>query len=169
VQDVACLDLRGSFELAFIAFNSFAELITEKDQRSALERIFGVLARGGRVVCTLHNPAVRLRSIGQGPTTLARFPLDSGDGRVILTADLDYDSQTRQVSGVQTVRQVDRGGKTVGEHVLPICFALIEPTTFEQMSTQAGFKLDALHGDYRRSAFDAQDSPYMIWALGKPD
>jgi hypothetical protein len=39
------------------------EIIDPADQRAALDAVFSPLEPGGRFICTLHNPAVRRRSV----------------------------------------------------------------------------------------------------------
>jgi hypothetical protein len=44
-------------------------------------------------------------------------------------------------------------------------FSLIERTTFEAMSRDAGFEVVDLYGSYQRQRFDRAVSPVMIWVL----
>jgi hypothetical protein len=167
-QDVSRLQVEPIYELVLIPFHSFAELVTESDRRSTLDAVFRALIPGGRFVCTLHNPAVRLKAVGSGPTTVVRVPDETGTGELRITADLKLDAGGSRVRGSQTVEHVDSDGRTTLERTLPIEFANIERSEFEEMALRAGFEVDALYGDYKRSSFLPESSPYMVWVLSRP-
>src|SRR5919202_1689975 len=57
--DVRHLDLHEQFDLALIPFNSFSELVSPRDRELALGAAHGCLKEGGRLICPLHDPAVR--------------------------------------------------------------------------------------------------------------
>ena len=62
--DVRHLDLgeKEEFELVLVPFHSFSELASPRDRELAMRAVFGCLREGGRLVCPLHNPAIRARS-----------------------------------------------------------------------------------------------------------
>lgn len=167
-QDVTRLRLPTTYDLALIPFNSFAELITEDAQRAAILSIFDALAPGGKLICTLHNPPVRLQSVGRGMATLARFPIEGEAGQLVLKADFAYDPTRKLVHGFEIFERVSEKGETVSARKLPVQFALIDPASFEELVRSAGFEVEELFGDYRRSPFSPQTSPYTIWSLRKP-
>lgn len=163
-QDVRDLDLRSRFPLALMPFHSFAELLTERDRRRAIGSIRRFVSPHGRFVCTLHNPAVRLRSIRPELATVGRFPAARG-GEVVLRTRLSFDEASGIVEGVQILEEIDAGGATRRERFVPIRFALLWPEAFETLAREGGFEVEALYGDYGRSPFDPEESPYMIWSL----
>lgn len=167
-EDVARMRLPPAFDLVFIPFHSFAELAAKEDQRAALHAIFDTLTKGGRFICTLHNPRVRLKSIIQGPATVIRCPLEGDEGEILLKADMKYDADEKLVHGLQILEVFDKAGKRTTERKIAIRFALIEPSALEAMARDAGFEKEELYGDYQRSGFSPESSPYMIWFLRKP-
>ena len=168
-RDVAALELPAVYELAVIPFHSFAELLTREDRQAALRAVHAALAPGGRFVVTLHNPAIRRRSMGQGLTTYGTFPLEDGTGEVVLKTDLSFDPETRRAHGVQILEQLDANGELMKSRTLPLQFILLEREAFEGLAREAGFEIERLYGDYQRSPFSAESSPYMIWRLRKAD
>jgi hypothetical protein len=44
---------------------------------------------------------------------------------------------------------------------------VVEKDAFEQMATEAGFRVAGLCGSYDRAPFDPERSPVMIWWLEK--
>ncbi len=167
-QDVRYLDLDSRFALAILPFHAFAELLTDEDRRMALAAVHASLAPGGSFVCTLHNPLVRLRSISAELTTLCRSPAPGDEGEIVLRIRGAFDERSGTVTGMQILEHIDREGCKREARRIPVRFALLERHSFEQLAREAGFEVEALHGDYMRSDFDPEESPYMIWRLVRP-
>lgn len=165
LADVRSLPFGRAFDLAFLPFHSFAELITDADRRAALASVHRVLVRGGRFICTLHNPAVRLETIDGRVRTLGRRPRPGGPGELALQTRLAFDPATRLASGTQWIDELDEEGRVIRRRTLPIRFALLDRAAFEALAEAAGFRVLALSGDYRDSPYREHESPYMIWTL----
>lgn len=162
-QDVSQLQLPGGFQLAFIAFNSFEELISRKDQLRALAGIRRILAAEGRFLCTLHNPTTSLRSISTGPQVSATAQLD---GRQIsLEIDVRHDTATGIVQGTECLIIRATTGEVISSETLPLRYRLIEELDFRRLVETAGLSVVEVFGAYDRSAFDRETSPFMIWCL----
>jgi len=160
--DVARMAFPPEFALALLPFQSFNELTDEEDQRAALRGVWSALVPGGRFVCTLHNPPVRLRSVGQGATTLGPFPRSDGPGTVEVVLELGYEPAARILAGTETERALDAEGAVVREHRLPLRFVLIEPVAFFALAEDTGFEILEVFGDYARAAFIPESSPFAI-------
>jgi len=165
-EDVTRLELPPTFEMALLPFHSFAELLAEGDRKGALASIHAALLPGGRFLCTLHNPPVRLKTVGRGLETVSRGSFDNGEIRIL--ADLVHDAESNQVHGTQILEILDEAGETREKRTWPLRFALIEATEFEALARTAGFEVEALWGDYSHAPFVSDSSPYMIWMLRKP-
>jgi hypothetical protein len=59
----------------------------------------------------------------------------------------------------------DADGRMTEKRWLDVRFRLIEQAEFEAMAQEAGFRVVALHGDYDRSPYEEDRSPFMIWIL----
>lgn len=163
--DVTCLELNSTFDLVLLPFQSFHELRTEAQQRKALNEIARSLKPNGRLICTLHNPRVRVQSISQGPSRYGPFPRTDQDGSVALSVDLNYDADTGIVTGWQTVHELDAAGQEVAEHRLQIQFSLMELDAFQKLAQSVGFVIEEVFGNYDRSPFIPDTSPYIILSL----
>jgi hypothetical protein len=164
-RDARNLGFVERFSLAILPFHSFSELLTRADQEAALRSVHAALTPGGVFICTLHNPTVRLQSIHSGMATVARHRAPSGQGEIILRADLTYDAKAGIVSGVQTIEEHRTRCEPATLVSTPIRFALIERHVFEDMARGAGFIVDSLCGDYEYGDFDQAQSPCMVFAL----
>lgn len=164
-QDVTCLSLPGKYDLAIIPFNSYMEITTRVGQGAALRSIHRHLLPGGRLIVTLHNPNVRLRRVDGLIHTIGRFPLDDGGATFTLSVTEAYDAASALVTGIQVFEAVDSRGRALWRRDVPIMFRLVARQEFEDLAASAGLRVDAVFGDYDRSAYDAEASPYIITHL----
>jgi SAM-dependent methyltransferase len=164
-QDVVRLSLPDRYGLAIIPFNSFSEITDVNDQDAALRSIRACLEEKGRLVVTLHNPPVRRRRIDGTVHTLGPFPPE-GDGPVVTIDIVERAGEPAgTVTGTQTIRASKRDGSILWQRVVDIRHRLVEHGEFEGMALKAGYVVDGLIGDYDRSPFSEQSSPFMIWLL----
>jgi SAM-dependent methyltransferase len=165
-MDVAKLDLpERAYPLIILPFQSFAELLEPADQRSALERIAAHLADGGRFICTLHNPRVRRRTIDGQLRLLGTAPLSHREGTLLLWSVQQTEAGGAIVRAGQIYELYDQDGRMEEKRWLDVRFRLVEPSEFRSMAEAAGFRATTLYGDYDRTPFDEEQSPYMIWVL----
>jgi|SRR5215211_3033659 len=165
-MDVARLDLpERAYPLILLPFQSFAELRDPEDQRSALERISAHLADGGRFICTLHNPRVRRRTIDGQLRLLGAVPLSRRAGSLLLWSVQQAEAGGAIVRAGQIYELYDQDGRMEEKRWLDVRFRLVEPSEFRAMAEAAGFRVAALYGDYDRTPFDEEQSPFMIWML----
>jgi SAM-dependent methyltransferase len=163
--DVGALPFAGAFDLVLWPFHGLSELSAPEEQRRAVEEAGRVMAPGGRFVCTLHNPEVRLRSIDGKWHRLGTIDLTEGQGKIVFSARFEFDPESRLVSGVQRFEELDDEGKLLEERSLPVRFSLPSRSAFETMIENAGLEVQQFFGSYSKEPFAAKDSPYMIWIL----
>ncbi len=165
-QDVAALSLERRFTLALLPFNSLSELTSPSDQRSALRSIHACLQPGGRLILTLHNPRVRLSRVTGREYEITRAPLDPALGSSLLVRLKEYhDPVSGLVTGVQTFEAINADGGTLWTRSVHIAFRLVAKEEAETMFSETGFEAEWLFGNYDRSPYRDNDSPYMIWGL----
>ncbi len=167
--DATRLTLDGPFRLAIIPFNSFSEFRSTELQRSVLSGIRRCLAPDGRLIVTLHNPAVRRVRIDGQLHVLGQYPLADSDDTLTLQSVETLDPDTGLVSGHQYFEAYDRDGRLVWQRILTVAFRLVNHREFQDLVREAGFRVESLVGDYARSPFVEASSPFMIWALTRTD
>lgn len=169
---IVCADIRGlplhadRYELVVIPFNSFAELTTHDDQSTALREIRDVLVPGGTLICTLHNPTIRARSLDGETRVLGTYELSSGRHLEIRVCG-SLDAATGLARSEQAFRIYGPRGQFEEERVQVVDFALIPRGSLLALAQAAGFEAGGLLGDYDGSSFEPETSPYMIWTLLK--
>ncbi len=165
--DVRRLDLgEEGFELALIPFHSFSELVSSRDQLLALRAAYRSLKRGGRLICPLHNPASRARSADGVLRLNGSFPT-TDSGLLIVSGFETFEKDFGVVNRVQLYEFFDASNDLRAKRALPMRFALIERGEFAELADAVGFLPVALYGDYDRSEYLENTSPYMIWVLEK--
>jgi SAM-dependent methyltransferase len=167
LADVRELNLGRKFELIFIPFHAFAELISPLDQRRTLQVIHQHLSDEGTFICTLHNPSVRLKRVDGQLHLLAAFPLRERPGKLLVWNLESYDQKRAMVDGVQLFEEYDEKGLMRARRLVDIHFRIIQKQEFENLARASGFGVISLIGDYSCSPFRESDSPFMIWKLQK--
>ncbi|MDQ3911716.1 MAG: class I SAM-dependent methyltransferase [Actinomycetota bacterium] len=165
--DVRHLSLREEeFDLALIPFHSFSELVSPRDQEFALKATYKCLKEGGRLICPLHNPAVRARSADGALRFNGSFSTADG-GLLVVSGFETIDEDSGVVDRVQLYEFFDASNNLRAKRVLPMRFALIARSRFAELARAVGFVPVALHGDYHRGDYLEDSSPFMIWILEK--
>jgi SAM-dependent methyltransferase len=165
--DIGRLSLDRRFALVFIPFHSFAEITDPAEQRQVLRAIHAYLSPGGRFICTLHNPPVRLKSVTGAKRKLGDFSLP--DGHLLTLASVEnYDAASGCVRGTQFYEVRDYGGGVVAEMAVNLHFRLYSFNEFQSLAEEARFVPIHLYGNYSYAPFEPDSSPFMIWILRRP-
>jgi SAM-dependent methyltransferase len=166
--DVRHLDLgeKEEFELVLVPFHSFSELASPRDRELAMRAVFGCLREGGRLVCPLHNPAIRARS-ADGALRFNSSSLTTDGGRLVISGFETLDESSGVVDRLQFYEFFDASNELLAKRVLPMRFALIDKRGFVELADSAGFVPVALYGDYGRNEYSEESSPFMVWILEK--
>lgn len=166
-MDVRELALDILFDLIFIGFNSFSEILTRVDQGLALRRIRSHLSNDGTFVCTLHNPAIRKKGLNNQVIDFGTYDVPDSKARVKVTGQYQLDAVTEMATGVQTYIETDRGGLILKETKLPVRFHLMSSDYFRDLAHENGLAVRHLYGDFDRSSFNESQSPFIIFVLNK--
>ncbi len=166
-MDVRELNLDKQFDLIFIPFHSFAELLTLSDQCKTLARICEHLANDGRFICTLHNPHIRLKQVDGQLRLWGKYLLQNRPGTLLFWGVESYDSETHIVNGLEFFEEYDANDVMQMKRAVELHFRIVTKCEFETLMTSNGLKVTALYGDYACSEFHDDSSPFMIWVLHK--
>jgi SAM-dependent methyltransferase len=166
-MDATDFALPEQFDLIIIPFNAFGEFADPAAQRATLATIRPHLADGARLIVTLHNPPVRLKTIDGQVHLRGKYALPSGQGTLFLSSWERHDASTHLVTGAQFYERYDRDGFMQSKRFVELRFYLHTRDTFEALVMAEGYRVLTLYGDYERAPFDPEQSPFMIWVLGK--
>jgi len=166
-MDASSFSLRQQFDLIIIPFSAFAEFTDPSVQQKPLATIYSHLADTGRLICTLHNPEVRLKTIDGQVHLRGKYALPDNQGTLLLWTQESYDAGTRLVTGAQFYELYDRDGVMQSKRFVELRFYLHSKETFESLAQSQGYRVAALYGNYERAAFQPEKSPFLIWILSK--
>jgi SAM-dependent methyltransferase len=166
-MDLCDFLLPDPYDLIIIPFNSFAEITQPDSQRRALTTIRSHLTEGGRLICTLHNPAARLKLIDGQIHWRGKYPLPENAGTLMLSTVENFDANSHLVKGAQFYEIYTPDGAMQMKRFVTIEFYLHSRESFEALALAQGYTISAFYGDYQGSVFDPEKSPFMIWVLSK--
>jgi SAM-dependent methyltransferase len=165
--DVCEFDLGRQFKLILLPFNSFSEILSSENQLKALHRIYLHLQPGGTFICTLHNPAVRKKSVDGQLHLWGNYPLINRNGTLLFWVTQDFDDSGHFVNGIEFFEEYNASGILISKRLVEFSFSLISKEEFEEMAQSAGFKIKKLYGNYYLEEYNKENSPYLIWLLQK--
>ena len=165
VMDITRLALNASFDLVFIPFHSFSEIVGREMQKRAFAGVRDHLAPGGRFVCTLHNPALRLRTADGVLRLLGHFPVQDSTDTLRLYSQERVVAEEGVVRGWQFYERYSADGELMEKFQLELCFSILTHDGLSSLAAETGFRTVEIFGDYSRGAFDPDLSPVMIWVL----
>jgi ubiquinone/menaquinone biosynthesis C-methylase UbiE len=166
-MDMCHFSIPAKFDLIIIPFNAFAEVTQPALQEKALVLIQSHLVEGGHLICTLHNPAVRLGTCDGQVHWRGSYPLPDQAGNLFLSSLEDYEPGSHLVKGFQFYELYNADGMMRSRRFVEIEFYVHTRESFEKLARSQGYIVKALYGDYDRKDFQAEKSPFMIWVLGR--
>ncbi len=167
VMDVRALDLGRSFDLAILPFHAFAELVGEEDRSAFLAGVHRHLQRGGKFICTMHNPRVRMNTVDGAMRIVGRYEMREKDASLLVWLTERVAGSTGVINAVQIFEEYDQENVLRVRKFMPMQYSFISDEEAGSLFTRAGFAIEAVYGDYSRAAFAAESSPFMIWTLKK--
>ncbi len=105
--DVRELDLAERFELIIIPFHSFSEILSPADQQKTMLAIHRHLTNTGRLICTLHNPPVRLKRVDGQLRLWDKSRLEKGNGLLLLWGQEEYGADRRTVNILEFLEEYE--------------------------------------------------------------
>lgn len=159
------LDETG-FDFAYCVSNTLMHLTSQRDQLAALENAHRHLRPGGRLLVDLFSPDIpHLVEIG-GLNILADQWWDEEQEATVMkwvVRDVDVAHQLQQTTFIYETLYADgRSHKTV----LPFALRFLWPSEGELLLEKAGFRLEALWGDFDGNPHTS-DSERLIFLASK--
>lgn len=164
-QDVCRLDLGEKFDLAFIPFHSFSEIVDAGLRRQALEHIYEHLMPNGLLFISLYNPGNRITLADGEQKCLGKFPL-GGDRTLTVSILNSFSATGRIICGEQYYEIRDALENFLEARKLPICFSIISMEEMRNLARAADFEVAEIYGDYEKGPY-TKDSRFMNFLLKK--
>jgi SAM-dependent methyltransferase len=164
-EDFTRLQIRGTFPLILLAFNTFSHLTDAEAIRAALEGIAARLAPGGWAVMALPNPIPLFGSPAEGLVLERTFRDEARNVTVEQFSSLRVD-RIDQIGRITWLYDEIAADGAVRRTTAPMTLRYFFPNELELWLRGAGLAPAHVWGDYDRSAFE-EDSPALIVAAGR--
>lgn len=162
--DMRDFELGQRFSLVTIPYRAFLHNLSVDDQLRTLARVRRHLGEDGRLILNVFDPTVRLLAAGHWSPPADRqreFRHPRTGNRVTIREDFRYDLERQLVDGAFVYDELDAGGHLVATTHAPLTLRYVFRYEMEHLLARAGFRVDALFGDFRRGPFQA--SREQIW------
>jgi ubiquinone/menaquinone biosynthesis C-methylase UbiE len=170
--DMTSFDLGEAFGLVIIPAHSFQFMLTPADQLSCLESISRHLAPGGSIVIHVdHQDVEWLGDLMKGKAGVhekAGQFIHPMTGRSIQCfRSWSYEPSTQTASAHTIWQETNAEGHVVSQWERgPIRLHCMFPFEMEHLLSLAGLAVEAMYGDFFRTAF-RDDSQEMVWIAKK--
>lgn len=162
--DMCRFDLGRTFALVTVPFRGFQHLLTVEDQLACLEAVRRHLRLEGRFVLDVFNPSLAKLADDRYLSEWGEEPeFTMPDGRqVVRRARVARRDHARQVLDIELIYLVTHpdGREERLVHAFPMRYFFRYEA--EHLLARAGFRVEAVYGDYDRSPFGAKDPGEII-------
>lgn len=150
--DMTIASAGSDFSLAFLVFNTIANLLSQDEQVACFRNAARHLTPGGRFVIELWVPELRSLPVGHTGTVVVSEP-----GYLLIDS---YDTLTQRVVShhVRFDPDID-GGREARIGRTPHRY--IWPSRLDLMAQLAGFRLESRWADWSRSEFTAESRSHV--------
>ncbi len=164
--DMRTFDLGRRFARVFIPYRAFLHLLTDAEQRMALERIHQHLAPDGRLVFNVFDPdmeiiAAHRGELGGAMKRAAEFAHPRSGNRVILWDTRHYQLEQQILDQYFIFEELDREGHSVGRTFSRLILRYVHRFEMQHLLDLSGFEVVDLYGDFRRGPF--QSGGEQVW------
>jgi hypothetical protein len=153
------------FSLVTIPYRAFLHNLNVEDQLQTLRRVRGHLSESGRLILNIFDPKVQNLAAGKWsmpPDRRREFVHPRTGNRVLIKEEFTYDLERQMVEGAFLFDEIDATTEQiVGTIQSPLTLRYIFRYEMEHLLTLAGFRIEALFGDFKRGPFVAGGE--QIW------
>ena len=154
---------RGPFGLVYVPARAFQALLTIEDQLAAMRNAKRHLSPGGLFAGDLFFPDVALLAQKPRPWAPGGEFVDPATGRRCLVSESTvYDLKAQTLVARFRVEEIGADGTVLRTEIRDLSLAWIWPRELEHLLARAGFTLERLYGDFRKTPF-AEGGGEMIF------
>ncbi len=161
--DMRDFDLKKTFPLVIIPFQSLQEIIDPCEVTAALRRVRVHLAAEGRAIITLHHPSTQTCTDGRLLRLVDEYTLPNGN-RMLFWLARSYDADTHIGTSYQIYEEYDVDGLLHRKRLFTPKFRVFDRADIEQRIESAGLRITNAWGGYDWSPL-TDESRFMIYEL----
>ena len=156
--DMRQFSLGRRFSLVTIPYRAFLHLLTDEDQRRALQCIREHLIDGGHLALNVFDPNLSMIHTRLGVTagTLhlqKRFRHPRTGHDMVLWDTFRYDPERQVLTGEFLFEELHDDGSVRARFYAPLTLRWVYRYEMQHLLELAGFRVEALYGDFRRGPF----------------
>jgi SAM-dependent methyltransferase len=157
--------LEAPADLIVLPFHSIGHLLTDDDKLRAMKQVRSQLRTGGRFIFDhfLFDPSFVQRGV---PHLRAEFRNPETGRDHILWEASTHDMEHQVIRIVVWTDEIDSGGTVVSRRYRRINLSWITPEQSHRLLEEAGFEVEALHGDFEENPL-TEKSTHQIWVVRK--
>jgi SAM-dependent methyltransferase len=152
-------------DLIVLPFHSIGHLLTDDDKLRAMKQVRGQLRKGGRFVFDhfIFDPGYVQQGV---PRLRAEFRnAETGRDHILWEAST-HDLEHQLIRIVVWTDEIDSGGTVVSRRYRRINLSWIAPERSQRLLEEAGFEIEAIHGDFEENPL-TERSTHQIWVARK--
>jgi SAM-dependent methyltransferase len=149
----------ASFDAVLAPYGILQSLVRDKDLKATLDAVAGVLAPGGLFGVDLVPDVPNWREYSNRIQMKGRA---AGGAHLTLVESVRQDRKKHLTIFEQTY--IERRGRDVREHTFDLTFRTLPVPTFTRRLERAGFRVEAVLGDYRGGPWDARADVWIMLA-----
>ena len=168
--DMRDFTLDQRFHLVMIPYRSFLHLLTIEDQRRALVCVRDHLADEGRLILNVFDPrldiiAAHEHPLGQAMKRMSEFEHPETGRTVVVWDSRRYDPAGQFVREYFIFEELDEAGTVSRKWYVPLTLRYIYRYEMQHLFELAGFRVEALYGDFSRGPF--RHGGEQVWIAKK--
>ena len=169
--DMRRFALDRRFSLVTIPYRAFLHNLNMEDQLQTLRRVRDHLSENGRLILNVFDPKVQNLAAGKWSMPANRrreFVHPRTGNRVTIKEEFTYDLERQMVEGAFLFDEIDTAtGQIVATIQSPLTLRYIFRYEMEHLLTLAGFRIEALFGDFKRGPFVAGGEQIWVARLAR--
>ena len=167
--DMRDFSLERTFDLAIIPFRGFLSLLTVEDQGKTLLNVQRHLTPGGTLIFNVFVPDLdMLVQRDDVPYHLRDLTDPETGARLVLWHQSSYDTHNQIISTRLIVEELDGQGAVSRRLYRDFQLRYAHRWEVHHLLEAFGYEVQALYGDFTRSAFD-ETSAEMVWVAARSD
>jgi hypothetical protein len=115
----------------------------------------------------MHNPTVRMDTVDGAMRIVARRDMKGKDRTLLVWLAERVGDASGVIDAIQIFEEYDREHILRARKFMPMRYSFVSSEDAGSLFASAGFTIEAVYGDYSRTPFTKDSSPFIIWLLRK--
>lgn len=164
--DFARFELPEPATLVTMPYHTMPHLLERETKLAVLRHIHDQLRPGGQFLYDDFVITPERLSAMREVQLRARYRNDEGQDTLFWVTSL-VDEASQRIQAMTWEDVLDDHGVLVRRQYRPLTFSWLTPAQSEALLVEAGFRIEACWGDFRRSPFDEASAEEQVWLVSR--